>query len=401
MTMQQRAAMEWSGERLAYLDFLRGFAVLGLLLMNITHMGLFEVGYAHFEPSLFSDRLVEAIKAVLFDGRFRSLFCLLFGIGLYLQSLSYQKRDLASYPILKTRVRWLLVFGLLHCILIWPGDILILYALSGLYLIGRLDWSSRKLLSKGKLYFGIGILITALETFAYWYFDQPINRDSAAFTEAYNAMLSGYGERVIVNAAVALIYIVSYPVLAFFYIVGVMLIGIGLFKNGKLTQGFESKEVSQLIWVTLLVSAINAYLALFYSDLNSYFGMLLGSVSGLTMALLIWHWVLKTKVFDSDNLLVAACKRVGGMALTFYILQSLAMTMLLQVLNPDWILTFTQFDYMKLAVGFIFVQLLLGYLYKQYFKQGPLEFVWRKVVEKKVKRLSEQVQKPSLKSESA
>ena len=382
--------VKWNGERLAYLDFIRGFAVLGLLFMNIPHMGLFELGYVRFEPALVSDTVLDGIKAVLLDGRFRSLFCLLFGIGLYLQSLSYQKRDLDHASILKTRMLWLLLFGLIHCVFIWPGDILIMYALCGLFLISRLNWSSDRLLQRGKLFFVIGLVLMFLEAMLYWYTEDIITRDSATFSQAYDALLGPYRERLVIQAFVALVYILTFPILSLFYLGGVMLIGLGLFKSGKLSDGFTKQEVTGLAIVTALVSGVHLAMAIVSPALNHYLAMLFGSVSGLTMALLIWHWIVTSRLFTSTQAWSTALKRVGGMALSFYIFQSVIATLLLQVFYPEWILTFTQLDYFVMALVCIALQLVLGFVYKGIFKQGPLEYMWRKLVERKVNAIVRQ-----------
>jgi len=82
-----------SNPRLLYLDFLRGIAVLGLLTMNISTMGLFSPETV-MSAELISDKWIRALQALLLDGRFRSIFCLLFGIGLYLQFTRYQQLNL-------------------------------------------------------------------------------------------------------------------------------------------------------------------------------------------------------------------------------------------------------------------------------------------------------------------
>lgn len=91
-------------ERLAYLDFLRGFAVLGLLLMNAPFMGLIEFGYVAHQPVVISDYVIAVANSLLLDGRFRSLFCLLFGIGIYLQYCSFARKGYAVNDTLLSRL---------------------------------------------------------------------------------------------------------------------------------------------------------------------------------------------------------------------------------------------------------------------------------------------------------
>ena len=382
---------KWNGERLPYLDFLRGVAVLGLLFMNLPHMGLFELGYVNHTPALFSDQVADGVKAVFLDGRFRSLFCLLFGIGLYLQSQSYQMKGLQHKAILKSRIGWLLVFGFIHCVFIWPGDILIMYALCGYYLYERLDYSAEKLWRRGRLFFLIGIVLMLAMTLLVSIAEETPTRDSESFTQAYEMLTSGYGTYVIQNLMVAGATVLLFLLFALWSLGGVMLIGIALFKSGKLVNGFTGKEVVFLLTATILVSAIDIYTSLYVTWFRDELGFF-GSISGLTMALLIWQLVLKTKVYAKSNFLVTSVKRVGGMALSFYIFQSLVMTTVFRVLYPEWNLSFTQIDYLLLALAFILLQLIIAYVYKGIFNQGPLEYLWRKLVSKKVAEVAAQEQ---------
>jgi uncharacterized protein len=68
--------------RIHSIDAIRGLAILGILFLNITFHQNFYTGYAFFEEPLLSDDIISLIDALFLDGRFRSLFCLLFGAGL-------------------------------------------------------------------------------------------------------------------------------------------------------------------------------------------------------------------------------------------------------------------------------------------------------------------------------
>ena len=372
--------LQGKNERLEYLDFLRGIAVLGLLFMNMPYMGAFDTGYVQHDPSLLSDDIMLSIRAFLFDGRFRSLFCMLFAIGLFIQFKSYQSKNLNFYIILKSRLNWLLVFGLLHCIFIWSGDILILYALCGFYLLRYLDEPTDKLFRKGKLFFTIGIVIFTLECLLWSYLDTPIVRDSAQFLETYDTLNEGYGATLVINLFTALFYILTFPVLSLFYLCGVMMLGLALFKSGQLQNGFSQKHVRLLFVITIVVSTTAACLSIFTPGIGQYLDEVLGSVSGLAMALLIWHWVITTRLYSSLNIISIAIKHVGTMAFTFYIFQSITGTMLLRYLYPEWNLSFDLIDYVGLALSLIVIQLVVALIYKRVFHQGPLEYIWRRLV---------------------
>ena len=376
-----------SQSRIQYLDLLRGLAVLGLLFLNITHMGMFELGYVMHEPVLLADQIMRGVNAFLFDGRFRSLFCILFAVGLYIQWQNYQNKNLQPKPILKSRLFWLVLFGTIHCVFIWPGDILLVYALSGLFLLNRLEWSAEKTLKVGKTFFAIGMLVLATQWALAGYFGEPMVRGSEAFNEAISTSHAPYWEWVMVSLFIAVAYVVTFPILSLFYIVGTMLIGLGLYKSGALKTGFTRPALIKLLLVTLVVSAIDAFIAIVHPDVWQSASGVLASLSGLSMALIIWHFVVKADLASSGSWFVRAVKKVGTMAFTFYILQSLVMTLIFRVYFTELAVQLNLFEYFVVALGFAVIQLVLASLYKLKFNQGPLEYIWRKQVQRTVSKI--------------
>jgi uncharacterized protein len=144
-----------SHDRLAVLDVLRGVAVGGILLANtFVFFGLFllppERAPAFGWPSL--DRGVEFAEHVLVEGKFYSIFSLLFGIGFGLQ---LARRGDASVARFRRRLRVLLAIGAVHALLIWAGDILLLYALLGF----TMPWFAKKD-ARALLRWTVGLLAT-------------------------------------------------------------------------------------------------------------------------------------------------------------------------------------------------------------------------------------------------
>ena len=133
------------------LDVLRGFALLGILLLNIVGMGMHSASY--FSPDLDpTDGIGElpinvavwATIDILFEGAMRALFSMLFGASIVLLATGPSARGAAMFY---RRNAWLLAFGLVDAyILLWTGDILITYALAGFVLFRFRNTSPRKLL---------------------------------------------------------------------------------------------------------------------------------------------------------------------------------------------------------------------------------------------------------------
>ncbi len=125
-------------QRIGLLDALRGFALLGILLANVHYFA----GWMFLDPdgrAALAGAAVAKFEGFLFllliDGKFYSLFSLLFGIGFALQLQRLQQRSAHATRIYLRRLLALLLIGLVHLCLIWDGDILTLYALIGVLLL--------------------------------------------------------------------------------------------------------------------------------------------------------------------------------------------------------------------------------------------------------------------------
>jgi uncharacterized protein len=133
-------------ERILTLDIIRGFALLGIFVMNMPYMsGSFHAGAdgAVLWPAWW-DQAALRIRDVLFDGKFNSMFSFLFAIGFTIQLARLEQRQPGSFTaIYVRRVLLLLLFGLIHACLIWAGDVLHIYALFGLLLLLIRGWSDR------------------------------------------------------------------------------------------------------------------------------------------------------------------------------------------------------------------------------------------------------------------
>lgn len=136
-------------DRIAYLDILRGIAIFFIFSANIVYFS----GYFDYPPEnrlgatfFIIDDYFELIMYTLVDGKFYSIFSLLFGIGCAIQLNNTTKLNIPFAPFFRRRMFWLLLFGLIHLVFLWIGDILTLYALLGLALIWFVALNNRQLL---------------------------------------------------------------------------------------------------------------------------------------------------------------------------------------------------------------------------------------------------------------
>lgn len=147
-------------ERIGAVDVLRGFALLGILLMNIVAMGMHFGAYDNptvAGGSTGANLWVWFVLHVLAEGKMRCLFSLVFGASVILLLRKMAGRDDGA-DIYYRRTLWLLLFGIVHAFLLWGGDILYPYALCALALYPFRNLRAKRLLLAG----GVLVLLNAL-----------------------------------------------------------------------------------------------------------------------------------------------------------------------------------------------------------------------------------------------
>lgn len=151
-------------DRIEALDFLRGFAVLGILAVNIT--GFWGPSLAVFSPALpYPEAGADgwfALSFVLFEGKMRALFTLLFGASMVLFANAAERQGMDANVAQMRRLLWLMLFGYLHFALLWWGDILFAYALCGLVALLFLRLSPWQLLGIAVPFFVLAQGVEAL-----------------------------------------------------------------------------------------------------------------------------------------------------------------------------------------------------------------------------------------------
>ena len=148
-------------DRIRTLDLIRGVAVLGILAINVA--GFAAADSAAFSPDLphpgtaglWANHAAYLATLVLFEGKMRALFSVLFGASLLLFTERADAAGRDGRQLQARRLTWLLVFGYLHFALIWDGDILFLYAAMGFVALALRHWRPRQLLTAAALTFAL------------------------------------------------------------------------------------------------------------------------------------------------------------------------------------------------------------------------------------------------------
>jgi len=138
-----------ASERNPVLDMVRGFALMGILIMNMPGFSssfFAEADGSHLWPGQV-DQIAEGLREMLFSGKFNSMFSMLFGIGFTLQFARMQRSDPEhATRIYLRRLLVLAVLGVLHAAVFWGGDVLHVYAILGIVLLFGLRHASDRTL---------------------------------------------------------------------------------------------------------------------------------------------------------------------------------------------------------------------------------------------------------------
>ncbi|MBS4193627.1 DUF418 domain-containing protein [Lederbergia citri] len=156
-------------ERIHSLDVLRGFSLLGILLINMIS---FHSPFSYYNPYewwQYDDATVYMWLDIFVQASFYPIFAMMFGYGMVIMQDRLNEKGFSFYKISVRRLIVLLVFGIIHAFLIWYGDILITYATMGLILLLFLRLSGPLLMGLGailyllpQLFFGGLIMLATL-----------------------------------------------------------------------------------------------------------------------------------------------------------------------------------------------------------------------------------------------
>jgi uncharacterized protein len=399
-----------AGERYLSMDVVRGFAVLGILLMNINLMG--EPSYAYIDPSFYGGHegpnlWTWLVNFAVTDGKMRGLFTMLFGASAVLVA----ERAAGSRPgpaqTHYLRMAWLLLFGVANAYLIFAGDILVSYALTGL-----LIFPFRKL--DPKLLIGLGAaVLAALLGFHVWQAGElaalitagqapgasaatvaQLNETLAIAApppEAATAWLEAY------QGSFADILRARHELLMVFWTVflptdwmpeafGQMLIGMGLFRAGFFT----------LRWPTRAYLAVIAFGYLIAAPLNFWMGLrIAGSDFDVATLNIMMAWSALPRPFVAlahasvvllavraipANFLIRRLEAAGRMALTNYLASGVVTGL---IFNGYGLGLYGRLDRAELLWVVLLVWVLIlawSQPWMERFCYGPFEWLWRTAV---------------------
>lgn len=387
------------GKRIESIDVLRGFALLGIFLMNAPSFAMPLASY--FNPMAYGGKdflnlSVHGLMHLVADQKFMALFSLLFGASMLLILDGRKRKGESLFRFHYVRNFWLFVIGLCHGVLVWSGDILMVYAACAFVLYWFKGLSARWSIALGVLTFlfpVIGFLQIDAQTIAgIEGFDEFWNATGAKLASSltyhrgdYNTLLAGrlgdYGEGgAPYPPMAALMLLWEMP----FRALGMMLLGTGLYRLGVLSN---QKSQRFYRWCVVLGLGLGFSLAGVGLVLNHAKGWEPGWVLGTgrvfnlvatpLVALgyigLIMLWC-RTSVFAG---LRARLASVGKMALTNYVGQSLVAGLIFYGYGMGLFGRVERWQIL-LVVGLVWAfALLASPAWLSKFRYGPLEWLWR------------------------
>ncbi len=137
-----------TSKRIELLDVYRGFAILGIFVVNIVIMNSTFLNQDEFAQQWTSslDIAIQKVLQLFFYTKFFPIFSLLFGLGISMQAVKLSEKGKLTKAFFFRRMFFLFVFGVLHILLLWSGDVLNMYALLGLLMVFLIKKSNKLIL---------------------------------------------------------------------------------------------------------------------------------------------------------------------------------------------------------------------------------------------------------------
>jgi len=397
-------------ERHISIDAVRGFAVLGILLMNIVGMGL--PAFAYIDPTYAggatgADFWTWAVNNVLTDGKMRALFTMLFGASAVLIA---QRAEGGTPGPLQTHYRrmfWLFVFGMLHAYFLWWGDILVTYALAGLVIFPfrKLDWraqvgvgvavlgallafnlfEARELAAMHAAAAAPGATPAALKA---W---QEASQLVAPSAELKAQELAGFGggfmDALQARAQVAkLLQVYMMPTSEIPEAIGQMFLGMALFRRGFFTLGWSNRGYLAMVAIGYLLAAPATAWTTWMIQHSGFEPLTLNRLEawqqisrpliGLAHASLILLMVRAGVARGVVTRLAAA----GRMAFSNYLMTSIITTLVFCGFGLGLYGKLSRFEQLAVVAGVWIFILAWSKPWLERFHYGPFEWAWRSLV---------------------
>ncbi|MEM1133357.1 MAG: DUF418 domain-containing protein [Pseudomonadota bacterium] len=406
-----------TGARYLELDALRGFAVMGILAMNI--VGFAMPGQSYLNPGVYGDAGPADVSAwifnfILVDGKMRGLFSLLFGASMMLIIQSAEAKGQSPAQIHYARMFWLALFGLAHFYLLWFGDILFLYAVIGCLAFLFRNMDAKRLIRWGLIIFTFGTLLWALimapmlvfqafstgpgadpemaQNYQQMMDDLDVQGEIARDLAAYRGSYVDTVQHKLTNYAfqpLVMIFQVGLETLP------MMLFGMAMLKNGFLLGQWSSTDYNRWGWRLTIGGAILSALIAWIQIACDF------DVVTVMNAAIAWTYIPRLMMtIGYAALLLLVIQRFGGTAFirrvasagraafTNYLGTSIIMCAIFYGWGFGLFGSVGRWELYLFVLGMWALMLLWSQPWLIRFRYGPLEWLWRSLARGKLQRLT-------------
>jgi len=383
-------------DRIISIDFLRGLAVLGILIMNIQHFSMPMAAYIN--PTAYGDltglnKWVWIISHILARSKFMAIFSILFGAGILLFTQRAELKGMNSAQLHYRRMGWLLLFGLMHAYLLWSGDILVSYSLCGMLVFLFRKKRPHALIRISFVFFVVPILLNLFFAWSMPYWPEEslqMNMEiwkpgEETLQHQLEVYRSGWLKQMELRVPGSIFMQTSYFLMApFWRVMALMLTGMALFKWEVLSCGRSTAFYLRMALIGLVIGFILSGLGVYLNfnkqwimKFSMFIGLQFNYVGSVAVAL---GYIALTMLFirsAANGVITNVISAVGKMAFTNYILMTLLCTFIFYGhglgLYGD---VERQFQILIVPAIWIII-LIISPLWLRRFRFGPLERIWR------------------------
>lgn len=384
-------------ERHRLLDVLRGFALMGVLFANMaSHSGFFFlVGKSREALGLTqADHFVEWLEHFLIDGKFYSLFSMLFGIGFALQIKRAAAFDINFTARFRRRLLIMFVFGLLHAIFLYVGDILTVYALTGFVLILFRNASNKFLLRSAFVL----LLLPVIQYAVFWGMNlanppAPVVQPPAEGPSFFDILIKTYQTGSFVDTVknnIGGLIFGRYPDLfftgRFFRVLAMFLVGLYISKNMLYANVASNRPLIRkiMIWGAVIGIPCNIILANMMTT-DAYYNLEpMGIIQPLVYAygvpaLCLFYASAIALLYEDQGWkkILNVFAPVGQLALTNYLMQSVICVFIFMSYGLGLYAKVPPAKMSLIAVAIYTVQVIYSHIWIRHFYFGPMEWLWR------------------------
>jgi uncharacterized protein len=382
-------------ERIEVLDVLRGVALLGILTANMR--GFNGPFAAYFDHSLMwtdpVSRAAQGFVDLFVSGKFITLFAFMFGIGFAIQMERAQTRGHESIRFYVNRLAALLLFGVVHAVFIWWGDILLPYAVMGFGLLMFREASQATVLRWAMALY-LYPTVVAGQMLALDLAGLPLPGPEPTTSDELQRIIGVYASGP--YASIVRQNVVELPfnliALVFFYprILGIFLFGLWVWRAGIIrdiasrTATLRRCQIHGL-WVGLAFNAATVAVTEIYhpnpmepsipgfvANITGSIGVPAGSLFYASTLMLLWQRPVWRRT-------LAPFGAVGRTALTNYLFQSVVCTTLYYAWGGGLYGTVSPLVGLVITLPIYAMQVVLSSLYMKRFQTGPMEWLWRRL----------------------